>query len=115
MTNPKGSAYELDLLRYFRNDGIDAERTRLAGKFDEGDLCLRIGGLPYVLEAKNRKQVDLAGWCDEAMGEAINYSNARNIEVPHFAVVHKRRMHPVSRSFVTLPLHEYLSQIRPPF
>lgn len=124
MTNPKGGAFERDLLRYFRSEGIDAERLRLAGTRDEGDLVLKIGGLPFVLEAKNRKGLDLAGWVEEARLEAQHYGTARGFHLlrrpvddhpAHFAVVHKRRMKPVSESFVTLPLHEYLRQLRPPF
>lgn len=118
MSNPnkqRGTQYETDSLRYFRSMGIEAERIVLAGSKDEGDLVLKIGGEPYVLELKNRRQMDLAGWVDESMGEAINYANARSIEIPYFGVMHKRRMQPIARSFVTIPTHEWLRQIRPPF
>lgn len=112
----KGAAFELDLVKYFRSEGLDAERLRLSGPKDEGDIALKVGGLPFVLEAKNCKRIDLGGWVAEATLEAGHYSAARALMLPpHFAVVHKRRQKPVSESFVTIPLNEWLRQIRPPF
>lgn len=113
----KGSLYERDLVRYFRSKGIDAERLRLAGKEDEGDVCLKIGGQPFIVEAKNTKQFDLAGWVGEAHTERDNYDAHRGLEAcpSGFLVAHKRRMRPVSESYVTLPLWHWLEQVGPPF
>ena len=121
MTNPaynktKGAAFELDLVKFFRAEGLDAERLRLSGARDEGDIALKVGGLPFVIEAKNVKQMNLGGWVNEATIEAQHYSDARCLQVPpHFLVIHKRRQKPISESFVTIPLTEWLRQIRPPF
>lgn len=111
----KGAAFELDLVKYFRSEGLDAERLRLSGPKDEGDIALKVGGLPFVLEAKNTKLMDLAKATREATIEAGHYADARLIQPVHYAVVLKRRQRPVSESYVVVPLNEWLAQIRPPF
>jgi Holliday junction resolvase len=111
--NPKGSRYENELLKYLRSQDLDAERLRLTGKEDEGDLLVRhTGERRFVLEAKNTKRMTLAGWVEEARLEARQYGEHRGIATPYFAVVHKRVGKGTDQSFVTLPLHEYLEQIR---
>lgn len=122
MGNPKGSRYENELLKYLRGQALDAERLRLTGKEDEGDILVRfskyegelMGAVPHrlVIEAKNVKRMTLAGWVEEARLEAQQYADHRGIETPSFAVVHKRAGKGVDQSFVTIPLHEYLEQIR---
>lgn len=112
----KGAAYELGLVKYLRAEGYDVERLRLSGRRDEGDLVVKIGGLPFVIEAKNVKQMTLGSWVNEAQLEAGHYADARLLQVPpHFLVVHKRRQKPIAESFVTMPLNEWLNQITPPF
>jgi Holliday junction resolvase len=64
----------------------DADRLTLSGKHDRGDVTLgRAGGQRVVIEVKDHKRLDLAGWVDEAGAEATNV----NAEVA--VVVHKRR------------------------
>lgn len=114
MTNPKGGAFERDILQYLRGDGFDVERLRLAGTQDEGDLVLKLGPLwsdIFIIEAKNQRAVNLAGWVEEAATEALNYANHRGIEVPHYVVVHKRRNAGTNRAYVTMPMHEWLRQV----
>jgi Holliday junction resolvase len=114
MTNynkQKGTTFETDLMKYFRSRRMDCERLRLAGTKDEGDLVLKVGGLPYIIEAKNRAKLELGTWCKEAEVEALHYSQARDIEMPSFVVISKRRNHPICNSFVTMPLSEWLNQI----
>lgn len=108
-----GAKWETDLLRYLRNEGYDAERLRLTGAKDEGDLCLRLGGLPFILEAKNEKQINLASYVREAEVEARNYNNARGIGLPgaNYAAVVKRRNHGVGEAYVVVPLHEWLRHV----
>ena len=108
----KGAAYETDLVKYLRTfPGTDVEQLHLRGVKDEGDLVLKIGGLAYILEAKNDKSMDLSGWVREAETEAGNYATARGIEPVHFSVVSKRRQKPVSESYVVTPLWEWVRQI----
>jgi Holliday junction resolvase len=109
----RGSLFERDLLNYLRNEGYDAERLRLAGTRDEGDLVLKMGGLPFIIEAKNEKKMDLSGYVREAEVEARNYSLARSLGPPgaNFAAVVKRRGKGIGEAYVVVPLHEWLRHI----
>lgn len=107
----RGAAYELDLLKGLRNEGFDAERLRLSGRLDEGDLILKTSGLPWIIEAKNAKQMDLSGWCREAEVEARNYAAARGIPPAHFAVFIKKRNAGLFEGYAVTPIHEWLRQI----
>ena len=52
MANPngrKGSAFEIGVLKWLRSRGITAERLRLSGSQDEGDIVAFIAGKTYVL------------------------------------------------------------------
>lgn len=115
MGNPKGSRYEREVMDHFREKGFDAERLRLTGKLDEGDIAVRV--MPnwrLILEAKNRKGMNLAGWIGEAEVERENYAKSRGLDLANvgFAVVHKRPGKGVAHSYVTIPLYEYLEQLR---
>ena len=83
----------------------------------EGDLLIREStGDRLVIEAKNVKAMDLAGWVKEAEVEAKNYAEHRGIYQPDFAVVHKRRGKGAADAYVTMPLREYMRQrMAPPF
>lgn len=108
----RGSQFEIDLLKYLRSEwSLDAERLRLAGTKDEGDIVLKVGGIPYILEAKNTQKIDLARFVSEATAEADNYAVARGIRQPGFAAVVKRRQHSIADSYVVMPLDEWLHQI----
>ena len=118
MSNAKGGAFERELMKYLREDlKQDVERLRLSGKEDEGDLLIREStGDRLVIEAKNVKAMDLAGWVKEAEVEAKNYAEHRGIYQPDFAVVHKRRGKGAADAYVTMPLREYMRQrMAPPF
>lgn len=66
----KGTAWETGICRYLAEEGFtQVERRALAGTSDRGDIA----GIPgWVLEAKNCKRMDLAGWVDEAALEQAN-------------------------------------------
>ena len=111
MANAKGGAFERELMKYLREQGHDVERLRLSGKEDEGDLLVRWpSGDRLVIEAKNVKAMDLAGWVKEAELEAKNYAEHRGTYLPDWAVVHKRRGKGAADAYVTMPLREYLRQ-----
>jgi hypothetical protein len=114
MSNPskrKGSQFETDLVKYFRVHGFDAERLPRTGAKDEGDVLLRLNGLPFVVEAKATRALDLAGWTAEALNEAKNWGESRNVPMPNYAVIHKRRNAPIALAYVTIPLYEWLGQV----
>lgn len=115
MGNPKGSRFENEAMKWLREQGYDVERLRLTGKEDEGDLLIRrdVPGLKvtrFVLEAKNVSRMSLATWVQEAEVEGLNYADHRglNYDDVHWAVVHKRKGKGVAKSYVTLPLDEFL-------
>lgn len=79
----KGTAAETAVVRYLRDHGFPhAERRALHGSADRGDVT---GLGPVVLEVKNHKTHDLAGWLTELSIEIYNAGAATG------AVVAKRR------------------------
>lgn len=65
-----GTAWETDIVRALIAYGWPfAERRRLAGDKDRGDIA---GVAGVVIEAKNTARLDLAGAVDEANVEALN-------------------------------------------
>lgn len=114
MTNPskaRGTKFETDVQTYLRANLYEAERLPTTGSKDEGDLVLRLGGVPFVLEIKNCAKLNLAGWVREAAIEAGHFAAVRKIDIPHFVVVHKKRNAPISQAYVTTTLREWLYQV----
>jgi Holliday junction resolvase len=89
-----GGQFERELLNGFRSIGLDAERLRLAGARDEGDLVVKgYGPLIYIIEAKNRAQIDLPSAIAESKIEALNYATARRLDpssVEPLAIIKRR-------------------------
>ncbi len=114
MANPngrKGSAFEIAVLKWLRSRGAIAERLRLSGSKDEGDIVAIIAGKTYVLELKNRKSISLPTFWDEAVKEAENYAKARHLEVaPPAYVIIKRRNHSIEQAFVIQDLESWLEE-----
>jgi hypothetical protein len=76
-----GTQFESELVRGFRSFGLDAERLRQSGRLDCGDVVVKDLGHTYVIEAKNRQQLNIPGAVDEAMVEVRNYAAARGLDV----------------------------------
>jgi hypothetical protein len=90
-----GTRFESAVVTYLQAMGFPyVERRALRGKYDGGDL-LGIAG--WCLELKATKAISLAA-LEEARREAANAGCRR------FAVIHKRKNHPIPDSYVTLPL-----------
>jgi hypothetical protein len=66
----KGTAWESAIVDYLTANGAtQTERRALCGTADRGDIA----GIPgLVIEAKNEKRVDLAGYVTEAECERVN-------------------------------------------
>ena len=66
----KGTAAETAVVKYLNENGFPyAERRALQGVNDRGDVA----GIPgVVLEVKNAKRIDLAGWIKELEIEMSN-------------------------------------------
>jgi len=105
----KGAAFEIDVMKWFRSLGVLAERLRLAGKDDEGDLVCVVSGKTYILELKNTATLSLPEFWRQAEVEALNYAKARGIgEVPLHYVVVKRRNAGIEKSWVIESLDQWL-------
>lgn len=79
----KGTAAETAVVRFLKDHGFRyAERRALHGTADKGDIT---GIGPVVLEVKNHKTLDLAGWLKELEVEILNAKASTG------AVVAKRR------------------------
>ena len=116
MTSPKynkakGAAFEIDVMKWFRSLGVLAERLRLAGKDDEGDIVVVIAGKTYVLELKNTVKLSLPEFWRQAQVEALNYAKARGIgEVPPAYVIVKRRNAGIEKAWVIQDLEQWIKE-----
>jgi hypothetical protein len=91
--------------------GQIADRLRLAGKDDEGDLVVVISGQTYILELKNTARLNLPEFWRQAEVEALNYAKARGVgEVPLHYVVVKRRNSGIDKAWVVQDLTQWLKE-----
>jgi Holliday junction resolvase len=116
MSNPKynkakGAAFEIDVMKWLRSMGQVADRLRLAGKDDEGDLVCVVSGKTYILELKNTARLNLPAFWREAQVEALNYAKARGLgEVPPSYVIVKRRNASIEQAWVICDLAQWLKE-----
>jgi len=88
----KGSLFETGVLKLLRAKGFLAERLRLAGKDDEGDIVVMVAGSPAIFELKATAKMDLPQFWREATLESVNYAKARGLlATPPAYVIVKRR------------------------
>jgi len=105
----KGSSFETGILKFLRSRGLLAERLRLAGKDDEGDIVCMVAGQPYVFELKATAKMDLPQFWREATLEAANYAKARGLEAtPPAYVIVKRRMGSMENAWVIQDLDQWI-------
>jgi len=114
----RGAGYEVDITKYFRGLGYDAERLARRGSKDEGDVVVRsdfIGGTIGIIECKAPgagNAIDLSGWTKEAQTEAKNYAEARTLEqeVVLPALVIKARGKAIADSYLVLRLGDVFGE-----
>ena len=97
-----GAKWETDLVAGLRSFGIDAERLRLTGKEDEGDVVVReSSGVYLVIEAK-AGAFQPGTFMGEAEVEAEHFAKHRNLpaEMVDKIVIVKRRGKSWSQAFV---------------
>jgi len=104
----KGSKFEVDVMKWFRKMGVVAERLRLSGSEDEGDLVVIVAGETFVFELKNTKKLNLKEFWDEAQKEADNYAKHRGVDRPLYYVLFKRRNAGIDRAWVIQDLTQWL-------
>lgn len=108
----KGAQFEVDLETFFRSRYLNTNRLVRRGKDDEGDLLIRVKDLAVILEAKNEKSIDLAGYMREATEEAIRWE-ARHVHEPMpadlvvGAAVVKRRNSAISKSYIVMEADDF--------
>ena len=108
----KGAQFEVDLELYFRSVFLHATRLVRRGKDDEGDILLRVKDLAVIVEAKNEKSIDLAGYMKEATDEALRWE-AKHVHEPMPAdlvlgvAAVKRRMQPISKSYIVMEAEDF--------
>lgn len=108
----RGSAFETGVLKWLRSKGLIAERLRLAGKHDEGDIVCFVSGKPYVLELKATVKLDLPAFWREATVEAENYAKARGLTaVPPAYVIVKRRNAGIEDAWVIQSLEKWIENV----
>ena len=114
MANPngrKGALFETDVMRWLRSVGAIAERLTKAGSKDEGDIVAIVAGKTYILELKNRKNISLPTFWDEATTEANNYAKARGLEqTPPAYVIIKRRNAGIEKAWVVENLEQWVKR-----
>ena len=114
MANPngrKGALFETDVMRWLRSVGAIAERLTKAGSKDEGDIVAIVAGKTYILELKNRKNISLPAFWDEATTEAKNYAKARGLEqTPPAYVIIKRRNAGIEKAWVVENLEQWVKR-----
>lgn len=108
----KGAQFEVDLEGFLRERYLHATRLVRRGKDDEGDVLIRVHDLAVILEAKNEKAIDLAGYMKEATGEALRWESKHVHEPRPAALVIgaaavKRRMQPVSKSYIVMEADDF--------
>jgi Holliday junction resolvase len=109
----KGSKFEIDVLKWFRGKGYNAERLRLAGSKDEGDLVVYVAGKPYLFECKATKKIDLPQFWRELEAEVINYAAARDMKAnPIGYVLVKRRNASTEDAWVIQTLKQWSDQYK---
>lgn len=106
----KGSAFEIDVMKWFRSLGITVERLRLAGKDDEGDVVVIVGAGTYLFECKNTAKLELDNFWKQAEVEAKNYAKARDIDTPFHYVLWKRKRKGINETWVIQNLEQWLEE-----
>lgn len=108
----KGSKFEADCEEHGNSVGLRIRRLPRAGSKDIGDLALELNtGIVVVLEAKNVKQADMAGWLREADVEACNYELRYNVTTLG-AVVTKTRGKGIGEARVTMTYDQFINLLK---
>ena len=106
----KGASYEVSVVNWFRELGFKAERLRLAGKEDEGDVVVVVAGKTYLFECKNTARLELDEFWRQIEVEAANYAKKRKEKVPLHYVLWKRKRKGVNKTWVITSLEQWLEE-----
>lgn len=104
-----GTRWESDLVKHFREEwGIEADRLRLSGSTDEGDIVLRLpDGQEVIVEAKAGVNIRPKEWHREAEKEAANYASHRKEgSAPPALVVMKKHNFNINQAYALISLKD---------
>ncbi len=101
----KGSAWELAIAKYLIEKGWKHAERRIAGStIDKGDIYGIIG---CVIEAKNEKRIDLAGYMKELKVEIANAKAATGV-----AIVKKKGTTDVGEAYAVMPVQVWVDLMK---
>lgn len=101
----KGSLWELAIAKYLINKGwIHAERRVAGATLDKGDIYGIIG---CVIEAKNEKRIDLAGYMKELDVECANAKATTGV-----VIVKKRGTASVGEAYAVMTVDRWVDLMR---
>ena len=103
MVNPqkgRGTRWESAVRDALMDAGLPARREVQRGAADVGDLSIE--GLPFSIEAKDHKSIDLAAFVDQANRQAANAGQ------PYGVAIVKRRRKSVTDAYVVLDLATFI-------
>lgn len=96
----KGAAYEVDVCNWLKGKGWAYVERRIAGMGnDRGD----INGMPgVVVECKNRKEFDLAGYCRQLEAEITEAGADTGV-----VIIKKAGTTDVGQHYALMPVHRW--------
>lgn len=101
----KGSAWELAIAKYLIEQGWKHAERRIAGStVDKGDIYGIIG---CVIEAKNEKRIDLAGYMKELEVECANAKANTGV-----AIVKKRGTTSVGDAYAVMTVDMWVKLVK---
>jgi len=108
----KGSKFETDIENYGNEMGLRCRRLPRAGSKDIGDAAIELNtNIALVIEAKNVKTPDMAGWLQEAAVESVNYEAKYGTPaIP--VVVQKARGKGIGDARVTMKFDEFINLLK---
>lgn len=98
----KGNRWEVEVCHLLERYGWQAMTSR-AGRGGTQAGADIISECPVVIEAKNHKTMDLSGWLDQAIEQAV---------CDPAAVFIKRRQKPPEHAYVVMRADQYLELVR---
>jgi Holliday junction resolvase len=111
----RGAKWETDLVTWFRERGLTANRLARTGREDEGDVEFSSVNGMVLIEAKapgESGRMDLSGWMKEAVVEAGHYAKHRNQTVaPLPVVVIKARGKSIEDAYVVMRLEDAVARL----
>jgi len=107
-----GAAFETALTAFFRGRGCSAERLRLSGREDEGDISVRFSDrepVSLIVEAKAGKNIRPWHWFrEEAVPEAAAYRKRRGTDTGVPCLVMKAHNRSIGDALVCLSLSDFM-------